>query len=99
MDAINCRVPASDGRAQGAVEGVDRAVPFGGGDDALPIHYDLDGGLGEQRLPLVGDDPVGLEFEVRLAPARRVAEQQLQGAVGHLEVVALVLEPLERVEY
>ena len=48
---------------------------------------------------VVGDDPVRLELEEFLLPPGRIPEQQLEGAVGHLEVVPLVLQPLEGVEY
>jgi hypothetical protein len=87
--------------AQRGVERVDRAVALGRGHNALGAHVHLDRGLGGHArgaggplrlLPVVGDDPEGLDGEEVRRPIRWPAQQQLERAVGHLEVVALVLE-------
>ena len=44
------------------------------------------------------DHPVRLDLEEVLLPAGGPAHQQLERAVGRLEVVALVLEPLQLVD-
>ena len=48
---------------------------------------------------VVGDHPVRLELEEVRLPSRGPAQQQLERAVGNLEVVARVLEPLEGLEH
>ena len=50
-------------------------------------------------LTVVGDDAERLHREVVGHPAGGPPQQQLQRAVGHLEVVALVLQALELVEH
>jgi len=47
---------------------------------------------------VIGDHPVGLDLEVAGFPAPRTSQKQLERPVGHLEVVALVLEALQLVE-
>ena len=49
-------------------------------------------------VAVVGDDAEGLDAEERLLPAGGAAHEQLEGAVGDLEVVALVLEALQLVD-
>ena len=111
VDAIEGRELGPDGAAQRGVEGVDRAVALGGGDDPLPSDVDLHRGLGRhaevgalvvavrRSVAVVGDDPEGLDREEVRRPSGGPPQQQLERAVGHLEVVALVLEPLELVEH
>ncbi len=48
---------------------------------------------------LVGDHPHALDPEEVLLPAGGTAHQQLERGVGRLEVVALVLQPLEVVDH
>src|SRR5258708_5029145 len=82
------------GWAQRGVERVDRPVALGGGDQPLVAHEQLDRGLGEERLraALLGDHAERFEGEEVLLPSRGAAEQELEAAVGGLEVVAAVLE-------
>src|SRR5207237_7515304 len=89
-----------DREAKGLVERVDGTVALGDGDYALLPDVHLDGRLGGQRpaFGLVGDHPERLDAEVVVLPTRGAAHEQLERAVGRLEVVSLVLEPLERVD-
>jgi len=47
---------------------------------------------------VVGDDAERLDAEPALAPSGGSPHEQLEGSVGDLEVVALVLEALELVD-
>src|ERR687895_2999583 len=97
LDVAQVRVALADGVAQRLVERVDRAVPLRGPDVALAVDPDLDRGLGLH--PPVGallhDRAPGLEPEQRLVLARLLADQQVERAVGRLELVAPVLELLD----
>ncbi len=101
MHPAELRVAALDGHPQGRVERVDRAVALGGADDPLAAHVHLHGGLGGEALrdQLVGDHPERLHGEPVLLPAAGSAHEELQGAVGGLEVVPLVLQVLQRLEH
>ena len=61
---------------------------------ALAPGLELDRGLGDDLAVglLLDDDPEALEGEEVLLPAGRGAQQQLERGVGHLEVVAGVLQ-------
>ena len=74
-----------------------RPVALGGADVALLADPDLDRGLGLDPAvgALLGDDPEALEPEERLVAAGLAAQQQLEGGVGGLVVVAEVLAPLD----
>src|SRR5680860_1668581 len=72
-------------------EGGDRAVPFPGHDDSLPVHGDLHGRLrGDLPIPVLDEDPVGLEIKERLLPSLHVPDEQIERAVGGLEVESLM---------
>ena len=94
------RVAGTDGLAQRLVEGVDGTVALGGADDALLADVNLDGGLGGEgaAADLVGDHAERLDPEEVVLPTAGAAHEQLERAVGRLEVVALVLEALELVD-
>ena len=79
--------------AQRPVERVDGAVALGGADVALAADPELDRRLGLDPAvgALLGDDAEALEPEERLVAARLAPQQQLEGAVGRLELVAAVL--------
>ena len=83
------------------VERVDRTVSFRRAHVALAIHPDLDRGLGLDVAvrPLLDDGPPGLQREQRLVLAALFAQQQLEGPVGGLEVIAAVLERLDPIDH
>ena len=101
---------SAERRAERRVERVDRAVALGGGHDAGAcispglgdVH--LDGGLGGDvtgrrvGCEVVGDHAERLDLEPRLRPAPGPAHEQLERRVGDLEVVAVVLHALQRVD-
>ena len=86
--------------AQRAVERVDRAVALGGAHVALAVDPDLDRRLGLDLAvgALLDDRAPRLEPEQRLVAAGLLAQQQLERAVGGLELVAVVLELLDALE-
>ena len=101
LDVGEVRVAVGDRAAQGAVEGVDRAVALGDAHVALAVDLDLDRRLGLDLAAgaLLGDDAEALEPEQRLVAARLAAQQQLEGGRRRLVVVAAVLallQPLDR---
>ena len=104
VDAVQNRIGGADGLAQGRVEGVDRSVALGRGHHPGVVDPDLHRGLGQMTavagrgVGVVGDDPERLQLEEVGFPTGGPAQQQLEGAVGHLEVVAPVLEGLECLE-
>ena len=51
-----------------------------------------------RRIVVVGDHPERLDLEPVLLPTAGPAHQQLERRVGDLEVVAVVLHALERVD-
>ena len=48
VDPVELRVARADGGPQRGVEGVDRAVALGRGDDPLAVDVHLHGGLGDE---------------------------------------------------
>ena len=90
LDVPQVRVDLADRVAQRGVERVDRAVALGGADVALAVDPDLDRRLGLDLAvgALLDDHAPGLEPEQRLVDAGLAAQQQLERAVGGLEVVA-----------
>ena len=86
--------------AQRVVERVHRAVALGGAHVALAVAPDLDRGLGLDLAvgALLDQHPPGLQAEQRLVALRLLAHQQLEGAVGGLELEALVLELLDALD-
>ena len=100
LDVAQVRVDLADRLAQRAVERVHRAVALGGAHVALAAHPDLDRGLGLDLAvgALLDEHAPGLQAEQRLVLARLLAHQQLEGAVGGLELEALVLELLDALE-
>ena len=94
LDVLEVRVDLADRVAQRGVERVDRAVALGGAHVALAVDPDLDRRLGLDLAvgALLDDHAPGLEAEERLVVARLAAQEQLEGAVGGLELVAAVLE-------
>ena len=98
------RIPSPDRPPQRRVQRVDGAIALGGGDDALAADVHLEGGLGGGavasgvRIAIVGDHPERLHLEPRLFPPAGSPHEQLERRVGHLEVVPLVLHPLQRVD-
>ena len=97
----SCGIGAVEGAAQRRVDGVDRAVALGREHAAIVADPHLDGRLGRELAvgQLVGDDAHALDAEEVLLPSGRPPHQQLERGVGGLEVVALVLEPLEVVDH
>ena len=95
------RVDLADRGAQRAVERVDRAVALGGAHVALAVDPDLDRRLGLDLAvgALLDDHAPGLQAEQRLVLAGLLAQQQLERAVGGLEVVAAVLELLDALDH
>ena len=106
VHTLERREAAVERGAQRAVERVHRTVAFGGRDHPLAaaehLHrrFGRDGGtglVGERRDPgaVVGDHAERLHVEPVGLPTGRAPHEQLERAVGDLEVVALVLESLE----
>src|SRR5918999_385958 len=97
LDVAQVGVALADRLTQRLVERVDGAVALGGADIALAVHPDLDRRLGLD--PAVGallhDGAPRLEPEQRLVLARLLADQEVERAVGRLELVARVLELLD----
>ena len=95
------RIGLGDRLAQRGVQRVDRAVALGRADVALAVDPDLDGGLGLDLavLALLGHHAPRLELEERLVLAGLAADQQVEGAVGRLELEALVLELLDALDH
>ena len=98
--SLQVRVDLADRVAQRAVERVDRAVALGGAHVALAVDPDLDRRLGLDLAvgALLDDHAPGLQPEQRLVLAGLLAHQQLERAVGGLEVVAAVLELLDALD-
>ena len=90
LDVLQVRVDLADRVAQRAVERVDRAVALGRAHVALAVDPDLDRRLASRpcRRRASRRCAPGLEPEQRLVLARLLAHQQLERAVGGLEVVA-----------
>ena len=90
LDVAQVRVDLGDRVAQRGVERVDRPVALGGADVALAVDPDLDRRLGLDLAvgALLDDHPPRLEREQRLVLAALAPHQQLERAVGRLEVVA-----------
>src|ERR671914_936320 len=101
LDVAQVRVALANGVAQSLVQRVHRPVPLGGADVALAVDPDLDRGLGLD--PAVGallhDRAPRLEPEQRLVLARLLSDQEIEPAVGGLELIALVLELLDPVHH
>ena len=101
LDVAQVRVALADRLAQRLVERVHRPVALGGAHVALAVDPDLDRRLGLH--PAVGallhDRAPRLEPEQRLVVARLLADQQVEGAVGRLELVAAVLQLLDAVDH
>ena len=90
LDVGEVRVDLADRGAQRAVERVDRPVALGGLHAALAVDPDLDRRLGLDLAvgALLDDHAPGLEREQRLVAAGLAPQQQLERAVGGLELVA-----------
>ncbi len=101
LDVAEVRVALADRRAQRLVERVHRAVALGGAHVALAVDPDLDRGLGLDAavLALLDDRAPALEPEQRLVLARLLADQQVERAVGGLELVAAALELLDALDH
>ena len=78
-----------------------RTVALRGVHVALAVDPDLDRRLRLHAavLALLGDHPPGLQPEQRLVLARLAPDQQVEGAVGRLEVEAAVLERLDALDH
>ena len=98
---VEVRVGAVERRPQRRVDGVHRAVALGRRHPAVVadphLHRRLGGEVAARQL--VGDDAHALDAEEVLLPPGGPPHQQLERGVGGLEVVALVLEPLEVVDH
>ena len=101
LDVAQVRVALADRVAQRLVERVHRAVALGGAHVALAVHPDLDRGLGLHAAvrALLDDRAPRLEPEQRLVLAGLLADQQVERAVGGLELVAAVLELLHALDH
>ena len=101
LDVAQVRIGLGDRLAQRGVERVDRAVALRGADVALAIDPDLDGRLGLNLavLALLGHHAPRLELEERLVLAGLAPDQQVEGAVGGLELEAAVLELLDALDH
>ena len=100
LDVGEMRVTVDDRAAQRLVERVHRAVAFGGAQVALAVDPDLDRRLRHDLsvLALLDEHAEALEAEERLVLVGLLTEQELEGGVGGLVVVAAVLALLERAE-
>src|SRR5262245_56741462 len=98
LDVGEMRVPIDDGAAQRLVERVHRAVALRRAQVALAGDPDLDRRLGDHLavLALLDENAEALEAEERVVLAGFPPEQQLEGGVGGLVMVAAVLALLER---
>ena len=101
LDVAQVRVALADRGAQRAVERVHRAVALGDADVALPVDPDLDRRLGLDAavLALLRDHAPGLKPEQRLVVAALAPDQQVERAVGGLELEAAVLELLHALDH
>ena len=90
LDVAQVRIGLRDRLAQRGVERVDRAVALRGADVALAIDPDLDRRLGLNLavLALLGHHAPRLELEQRLVLAGLAPDQEVEGAVGGLELEA-----------
>ena len=97
LDLGQVRMELGDRLAQRTVERVDRPLALGGADVAPPVHPDLDRRLRLHLavIALLGDHPEALEPEERLVGAHLASQQQLEGGVGRLVLVAEVLALLQ----
>src|SRR5687768_12325378 len=87
--------------AQRAVEGVYGTVALRRADVALAVDPDLDRRLGLHAaiLALLGDHAPRLEPEERLVLAGLLADEEVKGPVGGLELVAGVLQRLHPLDH
>ena len=101
LDVAQVRQALADRGPQRAVERVHRAVALGRAHEALGADPELDRRLGLDAPvgALLGDHAPGLEREQRLVVARLAPDQQLEGAVGGLELEAAVLELLDALDH
>ena len=101
VDVAQVGVDFADRRAQRGVERVDRAVALRGAHVALAVEPDLDRRLGLHAAvgALLDEYAPGLEPEQRLVLAGLPAQQQLERAVGGLELIAGVLEVLDALDH
>ena len=101
LDVAQVRVALADRLAQRLVERVHRAVALGRAHVALAVDPDLDRRLGLDAavLALLDDHAPRLEPEQRLVVARLLADQQVERAVGRLELVAAVLQLLDALDH
>ena len=101
LDVAQVRQALADRGAQRAVQGMHGAVALGGAHEALRADPELDRRLGLHAPvgALLGDHAPGLELEQRLVLARLAPDQQLEGAVGGLELEAAVLELLDALDH
>src|SRR3954452_17775688 len=100
LDVAQVRVALADRASQGGVERVHGAVPLCGPQVALALDPDLDRGLRLHLsvLALLDQHAPRLEREERLVLAGRAPDQEVEGAVGGLELVAAVLELLHALD-
>ena len=101
LDVAQVRIGLGDRLAQRGVQRVDGAVALGGADVALAVDPDLDRGLGLDLavLALLGHHAPRLELEERLVLAGLAPDQEVEGAVGGLELEAAVLELLDALDH
>ena len=91
---VEVREEAPQGLAQCVVQGADRTVALGRRDLVLAAHRDLDRGVGLAGLALVffDGDAEGLKLEKRREGLGQLLQEDLEGAVRHIELVAVLLE-------
>ena len=98
MDGLQVREDRLQGLAQGPVHGVHGTVPFAHRVVDAAVDLDLDHRLGHLGLPLgllAAGDVKAQRSEAVAVEAHGAPREQLEGALGGLELVALVLQPLD----
>jgi hypothetical protein len=97
LHGIQIRVRIAQRFSQRIVQGTDRTQTFGRGNFMGIAHPYFDGGVGGagQILVFFDGDPEGFQIEKRFELFGEFFQHDLEGTVGHIELVALVFHLLD----